>query len=221
MNVKQALKTRHSTRAFLEKPVEKEKITAILEAARFAPSGTNTQPWQVAVVQGHTKQLLDKKLSEAFYRNEPEAMEYQYYPQDWQEPYKSRRRACGLLMYSTLDIKREEKQRMQAQWAQNYCAFGAPVVLYFFIDPILAKGSYMDYGMFLQSIMLAAVDEGLATCAQAALAQYPDIVRNVLKIDSSKRLLCGMALGYEDTEALVNSYRTEREEVEIFTQFYD
>lgn len=221
MNVKDALKTRHSARAFLDRDVDKEKITTILEAARFAPSGANTQPWQVAVVQGQMKQLLDKKLAEAFYRDEPEAMEYQYYPQEWENPYKSRRRACGLILYSTLGIHREDKQRMQTQWAQNYCAFGAPTVLYFFIDPILAKGSYMDYGMFLQSIMLAAVDEGLATCAQAALGQYPTIVKNTLGIDQTKRLLCGMALGYEDTDALVNTYRTEREEVDTFTQFYN
>jgi len=123
-------------------------------------------------------------------------------------------------MYSTLGITREDTERQKQQWFANYRAFDAPVMLLFFIDNFLTEGSYMDYGMFLQSIMLAAVDEGLATCPQAALAEYPHIVREELGYDDSTILLCGMALGYEDTDATVNSYRTEREPVDQFTQFF-
>jgi nitroreductase len=120
-----------------------------------------------------------------------------------------------------LGIEREDKQRRADQWAANYRAFDAPVMLLFFMDAGLQTGSFMDYGMFIQSIMLAAVDEGLATCPQAALGEYPGVVKETLGYPLDSILLCGMALGYEDTEAAVNSYRTPREEVESFVHFFE
>jgi nitroreductase len=124
-------------------------------------------------------------------------------------------------MYSTLDIKREDKQRQLDQWAANYRAFDAPVMLLFFIDKVMETGSYMDYGMFLQSIMLAAVEKGLGTCPQAALGEFPQIVKSQLGYGDDQVLLGGMALGYPDMSALVNSYRTPREPVGNFTKFFD
>ncbi|WP_026337454.1 nitroreductase [Teredinibacter turnerae] len=220
MDVRDALTKRKSVRAFTNESVSREQVERILCAARHAPSGTNTQPWQVVAVSGEAKAKLDTQLEAAFDEAIEENMDYIYYPLEWVEPYKSRRRACGLQMYTTLQITREDKARQRAQWRLNYSAFGAPVALYFFIDPVMKTGSFMDYGMFLQSIMLAAVEEGLATCAQAALGQYPDIVKSALKMPAEATLLCGMALGYEDTDADVNSYRTPREPVEVFTQFF-
>jgi nitroreductase len=221
MNVSEALNTRKSTRAFLPKPVDKAIIDRILSAARHAPSGTNTQPWQVAVVTGDTKQQLCQELETAFRNQVDRKMDYHYYPEDWVDPYKSRRKACGLQMYSTLKITREDKQRQLDQWAANYRAFDAPVMLLFFMDGIMQTGSYLDYGLFLQSVMLMAVEEGLATCPQAALGEYPAIVKAKLGYPDDSILMCGMALGYEDKEALVNSYRTPREEVETFTRYFD
>ncbi len=148
-------------------------------------------------------------------------MDYQYYPVDWQPPYKERRKACGLQLYSTLQISREDKQRQMDQWAANYRAFDAPVALFFFMDGIMETGSFLDYGMFLQSLMLSAVEEGLAVCPQAALGEYPKIIKPFLGYPDDTVLLCGMSLGYEDPDALVNSYRTPREEVESFTRFFD
>lgn len=220
MNVADALKSRHSTRAFLDKPVRKEQITRILDAARYCPSGVNTQPWQVAVLTGDAKNNLCAKVGQAFKDGEKGGMDYSYYPGEWFEPYKSRRVACGLAMFKTLGITREDKDKRMAQWAANYEAFGAPALLFFFMDGGLQAGSYMDMGMFLQSVMLAAQAEGMATCPQAALAEYPELVKQELGYSSDITLLSGMALGYEDTEALVNSYRTEREEVEAFTKFF-
>jgi len=221
MQLKDTMLQRKSTRAFLEKPVELEKIQAILELACHAPSGVNTQPWDVAVVQGQMKQSLDKQLEQAFRSGEKSNMDYQYYPKKWQEPFKSRRKACGLKMYSTLGISRDDKQRQADQWAANYRAFDAPVALFFFLNEDAEQGSYLDYGMFLQSVMLAAVDQGLATCPQAALTEYPHIVKQALVRESQSVLICGMALGYEDKDALVNSYRTEREDYMNFTQFFN
>ncbi|MEA3523306.1 MAG: nitroreductase [Campylobacterota bacterium] len=220
MKVSQALLERKSVRAYLKKPVEQEKINSILEHAKHAPSGVNMQPWQVCVVSAKVKLSIETKLLDAFDTEYEEPMDYQYYPLTWKEPYKSRRRNTGLLMYKTLRIHREEKERQHKQWAQNYTAFDAPVVLYFFIDESLEKGSYLDYGMFLQSIVLMATELGLSTCIQAALAQYPSIVKESLGISDDKHLLCGIALGYEDKEALINSYRTSRIELEEFVQFF-
>jgi len=160
-------------------------------------------------------------MQKAFSNQENERMEYQYYPKEWKEPYKTRRKETGLLLYKTLSITREDKEKQFEQWKANYRAFDAPVVLYFFIDEHLEKGSYLDYGMFLQNVMLSAVELGLATCTQAALAQYPDIVKDQLGIEKGKILLCGMALGYEDTKHIVNSYKTPRIDTNQFLNFYN
>lgn len=221
MNVSDALKKRKSVRAYLAKDVEKEKIEHILNCAKHAPSGVNTQPWQVCVVRKDAKKRLDEKMINAFLSNEKENMDYQYYPLVWSEVYKNRRKETGLQMYKTLEITREDKDKQLKQWTKNYDAFGAPVVLYFFIDKDMEKGSYIDYGMFLQSIALVAVELGLSTCIQASLAQYPDLVKEELNIPKDKVLLCGIALGYEDKDDVVNSYRTSRVEINEFCEFYE
>ncbi len=221
MLVSEALKKRKATRAFLPKPVAHEKIVRILDAARHAPSGTNTQPWKVAVITGETKQALCSAMESSFRADVHGQMDYRYYPVKFEGIYKERRRACGLQMYATLEISRDDKQRQTDQWAANYRAFDAPVMLLFFIDSELETGSFFDYGMFFQSLMLAAVEEGLATCPQAALAEYPDIAREMLGYSPDTQLVAGMALGYEEQEALVNSYRTPRETVDNFTRFFE
>ena len=132
MNVIEALEQRKSTRAFTDKPVEEEKINTILAAASHAPSGVNTQPWQVAVVTGDTKLKIQTEIESAFRGGDRGKAEYAYYPEQWESPYKDRRKECGLLMYSTLDIKREDKERQMDQWAANYRSFDAPVMLLFF-----------------------------------------------------------------------------------------
>lgn len=221
MNVHDALAARKSVRAFLDNPLSRDVVSRVLDSARNSPSGVNTQPWQVAAVMGEKKEALQKMIEEAFNRGEKPQMDYQYYPLKWFEPYKTRRFQCGLQLYAALEIKREEKERRREQWIANYRAFDAPVMLYFFMDPGMETGSYMDYGMFLQSVMLAAVEEGLATCPQAALGEYPKIVKDVLGYPEDSILICGMALGYEDTTAKVNSYRTTREPVDTFTKFFE
>ena len=220
MNVTEALTQRKSVRAYLDTPVDQDKINKILQAARHAPSGTNAQPWQVAVVTGQKKDALTKAMVRAFSQDGIGDMDYTYYPLEWQEPYKKRRVSCGAQLYSALNIERRDKARRLEQWIANYRAFNAPVILFFFLDPVMEKGSFLDYGMFIQSVMLAAVEEGLATCPQAALGQYPEVVKEILGYSRQTILICGMALGYEDKEAPVNSYRTPREEVAVFTRFF-
>ena len=220
MDVKTALEKRKSTRAFLDKDVSIDLINKIINQAKTAPSGVNTQPWQVAVLTGASKDNLCTKLEKAFRDGNKGSMDYKYYPVEWAGQYKRRRKECGLLLYSTLKISREDKKRQLDQWALNYQAFNAPVVLLFFIDKTMEKGSFMDYGMFIQSIMLSAVEYDLATCPQAALGEYPDIVRNELSYYKDKIVLCGMAIGYEDKTKAINSYRTTREDISEIVNYY-
>ncbi|MGH1428575.1 MAG: nitroreductase [Arenicella sp.] len=220
MKVSDALQQRKSTRAFLDKAVDEALIRKVLTSAAHAPSGVNSQPWQVAVLSGAKKRDLQSKMEAAFRGGQKGKMDYSYYPNEWISPYKDRRKECGLLMYSTLEITREDKERQLDQWAANYRAFDAPTMLLFFMEDIMEAGSFMDFGMFLQSVMLSAMEEGLATCPQAALGEYPDIVRKELGYPDNAIVMCGMAIGYEDESALVNSYRTSREDIDVFTKFY-
>lgn len=220
MMIKDLLTARHSTRAFLDKPVAEKIIAELLNVARLAPSGANTQPWQVAVLTGDSKQRLTDALVNAFDNGEKSHPDYAYYPTDWQPPFIDRRRRCGLQLYQSLNIERGDKAAQKAQWAANYRAFDAPVMLLFFLDKAMQTGSYLDLGLFLQTLMLAATEQGLATCPQAALAEYPDIVKSQLGYPSDSQLVCGLALGYEDFDAPVNRYRTERIAIDEFTRFF-
>jgi nitroreductase len=220
MEIIEAMRGRASTRAFLEKPVSKEVIESVLEAARWAPSGGNTQPWEVAVVAGESKQKIGDLIIEAHRSGDRGKADYQYYAHRFPEPYQTRRFACGMALYDALGIERADKEARSSQWEKNYHGFGAPVELYFFVDEALEQGSWVDCGMFIQNVMLAARSFGLETCPQAALAEYPDIVRDVLGVPFEKKLICGVALGYPQREASVNAYRTEREGVEGFTKWH-
>ena len=220
LNTTNALQQRRSVRAFLDKEVEEEKIDAILSAASHAPSGANMQPWQVAVISGETKKRLQTEIEQSFRRGERGNADYRYYPRKWQNPYKRRRINCGRQMYDALKIVRGDKQSRFDQWAANYRSFDAPVMLLFFLDSTMEVGAYLDYGMFLQSIMLAAMDHDLATCTQASLSDYPEIIKNSLGYPEDSALLCGMALGYEDKKARINSYRTPREKSNSFTRYF-
>lgn len=214
------MQERKSIRAFTDDEVPEELVKAILNAARFAPSGTNTQPWKVAVVRGEIKTKIGDRFIKAKEENLPPNPDYLYYPSNWFEPYLSRRRECGNLLYQALNIKYHEKNKRKIAWYRNYRFFDAPVGLFFFIDKRLEKGSWMDTAMFMQNCMLAARAVGLETCAQAAFSEYPDIVREELKISNEYAIICGMALGYADYTHPANSYRTPREDVDSFTTFY-
>ena len=221
MDILEAIRRRASTRAYLDKPVERATIEAILDTARWAPSGANIQPWQVAVVTGDIKRRLSEALLAARVAGEHERPDYQYYPLHWHDPYKGRRVACGLALYAALKIGREDKDARLKAWNNNYYFFGAPTGLLFFLDRTLEKGSWVDMGMFIENVMLAALGFGLATCPQASIAEYPDIARKLLDVPDSRQLVCGMSLGYPDSSAAVNNYRTAREPVADFTIWYE
>jgi len=221
MNVEQAIVGRYSCRAYLDDPVPRPLLEKILETARWSPSGANMQPWQVVVLQGEAKERLSDALLAAFDAGERPAPDYDYYPAEWIEPYKGRRYQCGLALYQALAIERDDKARRLEAWRDNYRFFGAPVALLFFIHRSLATGSWLDMGMFIQSVMLAARQWGLESCPQASVADYPQVVRHTLGLEEELRLLCGLALGYPDADHPVNNYRTDREPVAGFTRWFD
>jgi nitroreductase len=176
---------------------------------------------RVAVVTGSTKERISTDLFAARESRQPEKPDYAYYPAQWEEPYKSRRKASGLALYAALKISKDDTFARLKAWNNNYRFFGAPVGLLFFVDRALSQGAWVDMGMFIENVMLAARAHGLDTCPQASMAEYPEIVRRILNVPESHALICGMALGYADTSAAANSYRTEREPVSAFTTWYD
>jgi nitroreductase len=221
MNVHEALRTRGSTRAFLDRPVAPATIHRILDAARWAPSGSNIQPWHVHVVAGAPLRRICVDVRQAATTaRDAHAWPYQYYPLTWREPYLARRRACGWGLYGTLGIERGDRAAMAAQELRNYDFFGAPAGLFFFVDRDLEVGSWFDYGMFVQSVLLAAREEGLHTCPQAAWAPFHAVVRAHLGVPESRVLICGAALGHADPDARVNAFRPAREPVEAFATFH-
>lgn len=219
MKVSEALRHRKSVRAFTTQTVDESLIKEVLTSAGHAPSGVNTQPWQVHVLTGNSKQTLQSKLEKEFREGVKMNMDYQYYPIEWIEPFRSRRKECGLQMYSALSITREDKLKQQDQWAANYRSFDAPVMMLFSMNKVFETGSYLDFGIFLQSLMLAATEQGLATCPQVSLSEYPDIIKPFLSLNTDAQLICGMAMGYEKTEAAINSYRTSRVSIDDWAQF--
>jgi nitroreductase len=218
------LKSRHSVRAFLPTPVARADIEAILGAASRAPSGINMQPWKVYVLTDDSLRRLSQALVAAYDDPERDTLyqeEYRYYPRQWTSPYIDRRRKIGWDMYGLLGISKDDKDKMHAQTSRNFRFFDAPVGLVFTIDRILEQGSWLDYGMFLQSIMIAARARGLDTCPQVAFAPFHRVIAGHLGFPAEEQLVCGMALGWADPDAIVNRLQTEREPVAGFAQFFD
>jgi nitroreductase len=219
-----AITSRRSIRAFLPTPVPREEIEKILEVAARAPSGTNTQPWKVYVLTGQVKQQLSDEIIKT--HNDPalasqHTEHYHYYPRQWSSPYIDRRRKVGWDLYALLELTRDNKSGMHAQHGRNYRFFDAPVGLIFTIDRVMEQGSWLDYGMFLQNIMVAARGRGLDTCPQAAFTQYHKIIGQLLQLPDNEMVVCGMSLGYADLERIENSLITERESVPGFVKFMD
>jgi nitroreductase len=219
-----AIVSRRCVRAFLPTPVPRATIERMLAVASRAPSGTNTQPWKVYVLTGAAQQRLSQELLAAY--NDPavagsHSREYSYYPRQWVSPYLDRRRKLGWDLYGLLGIGKGDKAKMHTQHGRNYRFFDAPVGLIFTIDRILERGSWLDYGMFLQNLMLAARGHGLDTCPQAAFIQFHRIIEQQLELPDSEMVVCGMSLGYADESKLENTLRTEREPVQGFAHFVE
>ena len=220
-DVFEAARTRRSIRAYKADPVPHETLREIVAIARHAPSGSNIQPWRVHVLTGATLKRVGSAIKHAFLSGEPEHRDYEYYTDPVYEPYLARRRQCGWGLYGTLEIGRGDREKSKAYRARNYEFFGAPAGLVFTIDRKLEKGSWLDYGMFLQTIMLAARARGLHTCAEASIASYPDVVRRELHLTDESIVICGMAMGYADPDDVINTFQPPRIDVDDYAVFLD
>ena len=219
-----AIGTRRSVRAFLSTPVPREVVTDILEVAARAPSGVNTQPWKVHVLTGGALRTLSQAIMAAF--DDPAAAaehvaDFNSYPDEWTAPYIDRRRRVGWDLYGLLGIAKGDTARMHAQVRRNYEFFGAPVGLIFVIDRHMSRGGMLDYGMFMQTVMLAARARGLDTCPQAAFSIYHTVIREQLGIPPDQMVVCGMSLGHADPHAIENTLQTVREPASAFAVFHE
>ena len=228
VTIEQAIDSRMSARAFTQQAVSREVITDILHMGSRAPSGTNTQPWKVYVLQGASRDSLVEKVCAAHdeVRAHPEkAAEYReaydYYPEKWVSPYIDRRRENGWGLYGLLGIGKADKDKMHAQHQRNFRFFDAPVGLMFTVDKVMGRGSLVDYGAFLQNIMVAARGRGLHTCPQAAWNGYSRIILPHIGAGPDEMLVCGMSLGYVDPDAPVNTFHTPRVPVADFTRWLE
>ena len=226
--VDQAITTRMSARAFTSQPVPREVLTQLLELAARSPSGTNTQPWKVYVLQGASRDTLVDKVCAAHdeIRANPDMANeyreaYDYYPEKWVSPFIDRRRENGWSLYGLLGIGKGDKDKMHAQHQRNYRFFDAPVGLMFTLDKVMGRGSLVDYGMFLQTLMVAARGHGLHTCPQAAWNGFAKIILPHIGAGDNEMLVCGMALGYADESDIVNTFHTPRESVASFTTWLE
>ncbi len=219
--VDRAITGRRSVRAFRSDPVSLDAVRHLLAVASRAPSGSNIQPWRVHVLTGDPLAALCRDLVAMHDAREPEQREYEYYPTAWRSPYLDRRRKAGWGLYALAGIAKGDRTAAARQRGLNYTFFGAPVGLIFTIDRDLERGSWLDYGMFLQSIMVAARGHGLDTCPQAALANYPAVIQRHLGIPDGEMVVCGMALGHADPDAPTNTLVTEREDLSSFATFHE
>jgi nitroreductase len=217
-----AITSRRSIRAYLPTPVSDEQVSDIIRVSQRAPSGTNTQPWQVYAMSGASLKSLCDEVTAAYADPTVNATlkeEYAYYPTEWKSPFIDRRRKVGWDLYGILGLTKDNKAGMAAQHAKNFNFFGAPTGLFFTIDRIMGQGSWLDYGMFLQNVMVAARARGLDTCPQAAWTQYHSIIAKHLNLPPEQMLVCGMALGYADMSQPENALVTDREPVETALSF--
>ncbi len=217
MDVNEAVARRISVRAFKPDPVPAEVVRGLIEAAKQAPSGGNLQPWRVTALSGDPlAQLVATARTRAF--SGAEAAEYDIYPKELWSPLRDRRHQCGEDMYGVLGIPREDKAARLQWFGRNVELFGAPVGLFFTLDRRVGPPQWSDVGMFMQTLMLLAVEQGLDTCAQEFWAILPKTVGEAIGLDENHMLFAGMALGYRDETAPINTLRTRREPFEAFAE---
>jgi nitroreductase len=221
MNVSEAVQTRRSIRAFLPTEVPRDVLRAVLEGAARAPSGGNLQPWRVHVLMGPALARFRAVMRERLAQGGMDAIEYPVYPANLHEPYRTQRFAVGEALYATLGIERADKAGRILQFARNYDFFGAPVGLFCYIDRRMGQAQWSDLGMYLQTTMLLLREQGLDSCAQESWSSYNQTVSSFVNAPPEQMLFCGMAIGYADPTAPINTLRSERAALDEFAVFHE
>ena len=220
MNVSEAVRSRHSIRAFLDKPVPEATLREVLETAARAASGGNVQPWRIYAVAGQPLADFKAKMAERLKTNpSPDPLEYHVYPQDLWEPHRTYRFRVGEQMYGLIGISREHKMERLKWFQHNYEFFGAPAAIFAYLDKRMGPPQWSDMGMYLQNVMLLLREKGLDSCAQECWSIYNGMVRALLNPPEELMLFCGMAIGYRNDEAAVNKLVTERAPLDDFASF--
>lgn len=219
--VEEAITSRRSVRAFLPDAVPRATVERLRAVARRSPSGSNIQPWKVRVLAGEPRRRLASAIVAAIEREGNDAFkrDYDYYPVKWREPFLSRRRKIGWDMYSLIGVGKGDFEGTERHRRRNFDFFGAPVGMIFTLDEDLEIGSWIDLGMFMDAVMVAARAHGLHTCPQAAFAEYHGVIRQELAIPEREMVICGMALGYADEAHPINRLVTERAALGEFATF--
>ncbi|MBM3482303.1 MAG: nitroreductase [Alphaproteobacteria bacterium] len=221
MDAIEAITSRRSIRGFLPTPVPMETVRHLIEVAARAPSGSNIQPWHVHVLGPETRARLSAAVHERRAAQPGfECSQYKYYPVNWREPYIGRRRKIGWDLYSLCGIQKGDTEKMATQHGKNFDFFGAPVGLMLTVEADMELGSWIDCGIFVQTLMIAARGLGLHSCPQAAWAYHHDLVRQAIPLPDNEKVVCGVAIGHEDTDEPANRLRTEREPLERYTTFH-
>ncbi|MDR3056396.1 MAG: nitroreductase [Zoogloeaceae bacterium] len=218
--VADVIRSRHSIRRFLPTPVSRKIVSELLELAARAPSGGNVQPWRAHVLAGEARAAFSAAILSEYEQGRQDKRDFDFYPDKWREPWLSRRRKMGLGLYGLLHIDKGDKERMRAQSGRNYLFFDAPVGMILTLDEALGRGMFLDCGVFIGNLLIAARAYGLDTCVQDSFADYPATIRRHLKLGENERVVTGVALGYADPNAPENQLVTEREPVERFAEFY-
>lgn len=214
------IKRRFANRGFTDRPVTRKTVEAILEVARFAPSGANIQPWNVYVLGGVEKEKVSQALLKAHeVARDQHKSEYQYYASELPEPYMSRRNEFGRLFYGSLGIQQEDLVARAGQTSKNYGFFGAPIGLIITIDRRLEIGSWLDLGMFIQNVMIAAGARGLQTCPQETFSKYHILLRELLHIPADEMVVCGMSLGFADDASVSTGSLMPKVPISEFVKF--
>lgn len=217
MNVSDALRSRYSVRGYKPDPVPEETIREVLELARLAPSGSNVQPWHIAVVSGDACDGLREALCADFDARRPQSSGFER--SDMAGEYRDRRRACGFSYYETMGVTRDDSAGRMQIARKNYELFGAPHAAFFSMPSTFARNSALDVGIFLQTVMLLMVEYGIGCIPQGSLADYPDTVRRFVDFPQDNHILCGLSFGYEDVDAHINSVRMPRESLDTVASF--
>lgn len=220
MHIIDAIKSRKSVRQFVGTPIEEDTIREILETAKWAPSGGNLQPWKVHVLTGDTLAGFVSKINAKLMSGQMEEMEYNIYPPELTEPYRTRRRDLGQDLYELIGVPREDKVGKLKQLAKNFSFFGAPVGLFFVIDRQMEIGQFADLGMFMQNVMVLAREKGLHTCPQEAWAQWPKAIAEQLSLPENEMVFCGMSMGHMDESAVINTLQSKREDFDGFATLH-
>ena len=219
-NFLNVIAARHCQRAFLEEPVSNDILKTILTAAANAPSGKNTQPWQVEVISGSNLAILSERLCELFDSKTPPNPDYAYNPDPQPDDFIERARACGYAIFEHKGIGRNDRAARTEHSRQNFLFFKAPIACIFHLPKTAERGNFLDLGMFMQNVMLGLVSHGLGSCPQASVAGYPDAIREILGLDTSRLIVAGMAIGWPDPNAHINSFIPERLPLEKYVQWH-